>query len=47
MRYLKAHLPVSAVGRPRVVSLRQVINAILYVLKTGRQRRQLPCEFPA
>jgi hypothetical protein len=28
-------LPMSAVGRPRQVSLRQVVNAILYVLKTG------------
>jgi putative transposase len=26
--------------------MRQVINAILYVLKTGCQWRQLPCEFP-
>jgi putative transposase len=29
------------------VSLRQVVNAILYVLKTGCQWRQLPREFPA
>jgi transposase len=29
------------------VSLRQVINAILYSLKTGCQWRQLPREFPA
>ena len=39
-------LPVSAVGRPRVLSLCQVINAILYVLKTGCQWRQLFWEFP-
>ncbi|WP_218132435.1 transposase, partial [Nitrosomonas sp. Nm33] len=44
---MKPHLPVSAVGRPREVSLRQVVNAILYVLKTGCQWRQLPREFPA
>lgn len=46
-RCLKPLLPVSAVGRPRLVSLRQVVNAILYVLKTGCQWRQLPREFPA
>ncbi|WP_411182311.1 transposase, partial [Nitrosomonas sp. Is37] len=34
---MKPHLPVSAAGRPREVSLRQVVNAILYVLKTGCQ----------
>src|SRR5574341_1312239 len=45
--YLKALLPWSAVGRPRSLSLRQVINAILYVLKTGCQWRQLPRDFPA
>ena len=46
-RYLKPHLPVLTVGRPRELSLRQVVNAILYVLKTGCQWRQLPREFPA
>ncbi|HEY8158067.1 MAG TPA: IS5 family transposase [Methylobacter sp.] len=45
-RYLKPHLPESLVGRPRQLSLRQVLNAILYVLKTGCQWRQLPREFP-
>jgi putative transposase len=43
---LKPHWPDSVVGRPREVSLRQVVNAILYVLKTGGQWRQLPREFP-
>jgi transposase len=46
-RYLKPHLPVSALGRPREVSLRQVISAILYSLKTGCQWRQLLREFSA
>ena len=45
-RYLKPHLPVSAVERPRELSMRQVVNAILYFLKTGCQWRQLPREFP-
>lgn len=45
-RYLKPHLPTPAVGRPRKVSLRQVINAILYVLTTGCHWRALPREFP-
>ena len=46
-RCLKPLLPAFSVGRPREVSLRQVVNAILYVLKTGCQWRQLPREFPA
>ena len=40
-------MPVFSVGRPREVSLHQVVNAILYVLKTGCQWRRLPREFPA
>jgi len=35
------------VGRPRKLRMRQVVNAMLYVLKTGCQWRQLPREFPA
>lgn len=38
---------MSRVGKPRELSLRQVVNAIRYVLKTGCQWRQLPREFPA
>jgi transposase len=34
------------VGRPREVSLREVLNAIMYMLMTGCQWRALPKEFP-
>jgi putative transposase len=34
------------VGRPREVDLRDVMNAILYMLATGCQLRALPKEFP-
>jgi putative transposase len=34
------------VGRPREVSLRAVLDAILYVLSTGCQWRALPGDFP-
>ena len=33
-------------GRPRSVSLRQVINGLLYLERTGCQWRLLPKEFP-
>jgi putative transposase len=33
-------------GRPRTVDLREVLNAILYILATGCQWRALPKEFP-
>jgi putative transposase len=33
-------------GRPRAVDLRDVLNAILYILATGCQWRALPKEFP-
>jgi putative transposase len=33
-------------GRPRTVSLRQVINGLLYLERTGCQWRLLPKEFP-
>jgi len=38
--------PPSRVGRPRRVCRRQVVNAILYVNRTGCQWRQLPHDFP-
>lgn len=34
-------------GRPRKWSLRAILNAIFYVLKTGCQWRLLPKDFPA
>src|SRR5262249_22032635 len=33
-------------GRPRTVNLREVINAIQYVLRTGCQWHMLPHDFP-
>jgi transposase len=40
-------LPVpKPVGRPRVVNLREVANAILYMVSTGCQWRMLPKDFP-
>lgn len=36
----------SQVGRPLKLSLREVINAIFYLVKTGCQWKNLPSEFP-
>lgn len=33
-------------GRPRTLDLREVVNAVLYLLRTGCQWRYLPHEFP-
>ena len=33
-------------GRPRTYGLRRVVNAVLYIVKTGCQWRQLPRNFP-
>ena len=35
-----------AIGRPRTVDLRSVVNAILYMASTGCQWRQMPKDFP-
>ncbi len=39
--------PVKPGGRPRRVDMRQVINAILYLVVTGVQWRMLPKHYPA
>ena len=38
--------PPKRLGRPRTTELRGVVNAMLYILTTGCQWRQLPKEFP-
>jgi len=44
---LQQHFPSeSSRGRPRTHSLREICNAIFYVLRTGCPWRYLPCNFP-
>ena len=44
---LEPHLPASkSYGRPRLHSTREVLDAILYVLKSGCAWRLLPHDFP-
>jgi len=42
--FLTEHNPRG--GRPRIHSLRNILNALLYVDKTGCQWRQLPHDYP-
>src|SRR5215203_7063961 len=45
--YIEPHLPVpKGHGRPRIHSLREILNAIFYLLRSGCQWRMLPHEFP-
>jgi putative transposase len=45
--YIEPHLPVpKGYGRPRVHSLREILNAIFYILRSGCQWRLLPHDFP-
>lgn len=45
---IKQYLPEEKkTGRPREVDLREVLNGIFYLLKTGCQWRMLPGDFPA
>lgn len=43
---IEPHLPVSTFGRPRKTDLRDVVDAIFYILRTGCQWRFLPKDFP-
>ncbi len=45
-RVADAFRPYSGAGRPRVVDIRRVVNALLYRLCTGCQWRHLPHDFP-
>ena len=39
--------PAKRGGRPRDVNVREVLNAIFYVLSTGRQWQALPKDLPS
>lgn len=44
---IKQYMPeAKATGRPREVDLREILNGIFYLLKTGCQWRYLPKNFP-
>jgi putative transposase len=43
---IRPHLPGTSGGRPRTTDLRHVVDAILYILRTGCQWRYLPGDFP-
>jgi len=43
---IRPHIPVYPGGRPRTTDPRDVVDAVLYVLRTGCQWRYLPTDFP-
>ena len=43
---IEPHIPVYPGGRPRKTDMRDVLDAILYILRTGCQWRYLPVDFP-
>ena len=45
-RLIERLIPVYPGGRPRKTDLRDVVDAIFYVLRTGCQWRYLPKDFP-
>jgi putative transposase len=45
--YLEPHLPApKGLGRPRTHDLREILDAVFYLLKSGCQWRLLPHDFP-
>lgn len=45
-RIIEPLLPQSKEGKPRIVEIREIINAINYLLKSGCSWRLLPHDFP-
>jgi putative transposase len=45
--YIEPHMPApKGLGRLRVHDLREILNAVFYLLKSGCQWRLLPHDFP-
>ena len=44
---IEPHIPVFDLGRPRAVDMREVLNAILYLNRSGCQWDMLPNDLPA
>src|SRR3984893_8036299 len=43
---VESFIPIYPGGRPRTTAMRDVLDAILYMLRTGCQWRYLPKDFP-
>src|SRR3954469_6854181 len=43
---IEPHIPVYPGGRPRTTNLRDVVDAVFYILRPGCQWRYLPVDFP-
>src|SRR5664279_2853616 len=43
---IEPHIPVYPGGRPRITPLRDVVDAVFYILRTGCHWRYIPKDFP-